>query len=244
MGLRCGLIVLSSLFFCVASVAEQESPPPAVPPPSLSISEYITALDHLASTVKQLAKPEDLPDLLNSIPPVWRIQTEQRTFEVSSEWLRHDLSEWQKKPSQEIQERIFVRLQTIRSEAASFQAPPADVSAKRARLNGILAAPEFQNIHGPTWLDRLKQRASLLLIKLLSRVFRSSAIPTISNFIVYGLIGLAMLVLTYWIYRTIRNSADLETIFPNALPVSNKEWQIWIAEARAAADAGDQVLRR
>jgi hypothetical protein len=40
-------------------------------------------------------------------------------------------------------------------------------------------------------------------------------------------------------YRTIRNSAELETIFPSPLPVSSKEWRVWIAEARAAADAGN-----
>src|SRR5436190_783700 len=113
MRLRRELIFLSSLFLCIAAVAEQQSPPA---PAALTILEYAVELDRLASTVKKLAKPEDVPDLLNSIPPVWPIQTDQRTFEVSSQWLRHDLSEWQKKPNQEIRDRISARLQTIRSE--------------------------------------------------------------------------------------------------------------------------------
>jgi hypothetical protein len=242
MGRRCRLLVLLSLFLlslclCTASIAELE--PAQTQTSTLTVSEYIAELDLLASTAKQLAHPEEVPKVLNNIPPAWRIQTAQRTFEVSSEWLRHDLNDWQRKPSQEVQDRIFARLQTLRSEAASFLGSPADVSQKRLLLNGILAGREFQNIHGPTWLDRFKQRVLELLIKLLGRVFQSSAIPTISNVVVYGLMALALLALAYWMYRTIRNSAGLETILPHSLPVSSKGWKLWMTEARKAADGGN-----
>lgn len=235
MSLRCWLLVLLLLFLCNASIAELTSAQTS----TLTVSEYIAELDRLASIAQQLAHPEEVPKLLNDIPPVWRIQTAQRTFEVSSEWLLHDLHDWQRKPSQEIRDRIFARLQTLRSEAASFQDSPADVSTKRLLLNGILAGREFQNIHGPTWLDRFKQRMLQLLIKLLGRVFQSSAIPTIGNLVVYGLMALVLLALAYWMYRTIRNSAGIETILPHSLPVSSKGWKLWMTEARMAADRGN-----
>lgn len=235
MSLRCWLLVLLLLFLCNASIAELTSAQTS----TLTVSEYIAELDRLASIAQQLAHPEEVPKLLNDIPPVWRIQTAQRTFEVSSEWLLHDLHDWQRKPSQEIRDRIFARLQTLRSEAASFQDSPADVSSKRLLLNGILAGREFQNIHGPTWLDRFKQRMLQLLIKLLGRVFQSFAIPTIGNLVVYGLMALALLALAYWMYRTIRNSAGIETILPHSLPVSSKGWKLWMTEARMAADRGN-----
>jgi uncharacterized protein DUF4129 len=42
-----------------------------------------------------------------------------------------------------------------------------------------------------------------------------------------------------WMYRTIRSSAAHETILAGPLPVSAKEWTVWLAEARAAANRGD-----
>src|SRR5271166_1224967 len=205
-----------------AELSPTPAEPAQNPTSTLTVSEYIAELDRLASSAKQLLHPEEVPKLLDNIPAVWRIQSAQRTFEVPSEWLRSDLNEWQKKPAAETQDRIVARLQLLRSEAAAFQTSPQDVSGKRLLLNGILAGREFQNVHGPTWVDRLKQRLFEALIKLLSRIFESSAIPTISNVIVYGLMGLALLALAYWMYRTIRNSAGPETILPNSLPVSSK----------------------
>jgi len=242
MGRRCTLLVLLSLFLlsiclCATSSADLEAAPQRTG--TVTVSEYIAELDSLASTARQLVHPEDVPKLLNDIPPVWRIQTPQQTFEVRSEWLRQELNEWQKNPSREIQDRVFAQLQTLRSEAASFQDSPKDVSQKRVLLKGILAGREFQNIHGPTWLDRFKQRVVELLIKLLGRVFHSSAIPTIGNAVVYGLMALALLAVAYWMYRTIRNNAGVEAIAPLSLSVSGKGWKVWMKEARLAAEGGN-----
>lgn len=242
MGRRCTLLVLlaiflSSICLSAASTADLEPAPPQTG--TVTFNEYIAKLDGLASTAKKLAHPEEVPRLLNDIPPVWRIQTPQQTFEVRSEWLRQELNEWQKKPSREIQDRIFAQLQTLRSEAASFQDSPKDVSQKRVLLNEILAGREFQNIHGPTWLDRFKQRMVELLIKLLGRVFKSSAIPTVGNVVVYGLMALALLAVAYWMYRTIRNNAGVEAIAPLSLSVSSKGWKVWMKEARLAAEGGN-----
>jgi len=234
---RRGLFVLWALFVCTACFARTEPAPPQ--PDAHTVSDYIAELDRLDSAVKQLATAEEVPALLSSIPPVWRVQGAQQTFEVRSEWLRLDLNEYQKDPNHDLQDRILARLQILRSEAASFQDSPANVSQKRELLNAILAGREFQNIHGPTWFDRLKQRALQALIGLLSRVFRSSAIPTIGNVVVYGLMALALLAVAYWMYRTIRNNAGLETIGSHAPPVSSKGWKLWMNEARQAADRGN-----
>jgi hypothetical protein len=247
MGRRFGLLIwravlLMSISLSVAAFAD---PQPAAPQTNaLTVSEYVRELDRLASSTKQLAHSEEVHPLLNEIPTTWRVQSAERTYEMSSEWLRHDLEEWQKKPGPEIQTRIVSRLQMLRAEAASFQDSAAqdsapDISRKRALLNGILAGREFQSLHGPTWLDRLKQRLVQALIDLLSRIFHSSSIPTISNVLVYGLMALALLAVAYWMYRTIRNNAGVEAIVPLTLTVSSKGWKIWMKEARAAAESGN-----
>jgi hypothetical protein len=242
MARRCRLLVSLSvllLSLCLGSASIAELEPAQAEISALTVSEYIGELDRLASATRQLALPEQVPKLSISIPPVWRIQTAQQTFEVSSEWLRHDLNDWQKKPSQEIRDSMVGGLLTLRSEAAAFEDSPVDISEKRVVLNRILAGREFQNVHRPTWLDRLKQRALELLLNLLGRVFQSSAIPTIRNLVVYGLMGLALAAMAYWMYRTIRNSAGPETILPHPLPVSSKGWKVWMTEARMAADGAN-----
>lgn len=211
----------------------------SVSQPALTVSEYITELDRLASTTAQLSQPDEVPTLLDGIPPAWKVQSAERTFNVPAEWLREQLNEWQRKPSAELQNIIVDHLQTLRSEASMFQESPAGISQQRVLLNRILAGQEFQNVHGPTWIDRLKQRLVELLVKLLGRAFHSSAIPTVSNIVIYGLMGLAILALAYWIYRTIRNDAQVNAVALHSLPVSSKGWKVWMAEAQAAADGGN-----
>ena len=230
------LSLLALLFVCLVGIAKADDDKPL---PELSIPEYTVELDRLASSTQQLAGPEDASTLIKSIPPSWRVQGTEGDFDVSSEWLRSDLAEWLKAPKREIQDRIVSRLGALRSEATSFQVLPGDSSSRRSLLNHILVAPEFQAVHGPTWWDRMKQQVQNWLVNLLLRLFSSSAIPTISNIVVYGLIGLAVLALAYWMYRTIRDNARMEVLFEGTLPVSSKEWSIWMAEAHAAAEAGN-----
>ncbi len=142
-------------------------------------------------------------------------------------------------PDADTQNLIVERLEDLRSEAAAFQSSPGDTSNKRTLLNGILAAREFNSVHGPTWTDRLKQRIEEFLIRILGRTLASSVIPTIGNILVYVLIAGAVLLLAYWMYRSIRNSGELEPSLPYPLPISSKEWTLWMAEARAASDHGN-----
>jgi len=146
MGRRCALLILLSLFFlsiCLGAASTDLEPAPPQTG-TVTVNEYVAELDGLASSAKHLVHPEDVPKLLNRIPPVWRIQTPQQIFEVSSEWLRQELNDWQKKPSREIQDRILARLQSLRSEAASFQGSPNDVSPKRVQRNSCRSGiPEY-----------------------------------------------------------------------------------------------------
>jgi hypothetical protein len=206
----------------------------------LTVDDYMAELDRLDSSVLALDKNDpNISELLPQVPTVWRVKTDQQTFKISSEWLRSSLIDWRKKSDKTAPDLISKRLENMRLEAASFEALPSDASEKRTRLDRILAAQEFRSVHGPTWLDRLKERTIQFLFRLLGRTLGSSLIPVIGNVVIYGLMVAAVLLLAYWMYRSIRNSGDLETIMPYPLPVSSKEWTVWMAEARAAAERGN-----
>jgi hypothetical protein len=106
-------------------------------------------------------------------------------------------------------------------------------------LTSILSRSEFRGVQGPSLWGRIKQRVSDFLLHLLGRLVSSSSIPMISDILVYGLIVIAVLAVAYWLYRSLRDGTRLETIMPNVLPVSAKEWPLWLAEARAAAARGE-----
>jgi hypothetical protein len=240
MGLRRIFKILLSLvlgmFLCVTCTAETEL---AAPFRALTLHEYVAELDRMGSAIKSLDhKKPDISKLLQQTPTLWRVQTEQQTFEIPSEWLRSDLIDLRDDPGEGAQDSIVDRLQSLRSEAAAFETPRPNSSKARAQLDSILAAGEFDSVHGPTWLERLKQRVERFLIRLLGRAFASSLSPTLGNVAVYGLIIVAVLLLAYWMYRSIRSSGELETILPYPLPISSKEWTLWMSEARTAADRG------
>jgi hypothetical protein len=229
-------LVLLLLLLLLAASLEAEAPAP----PTLSIPDYVAWLDRLLSRTGRLAD-ESAPwsVLVQEIPPAWRVEASGRSFDVSNAWLLRDVRALRTKPDRAARDRVLDRLRTLRFEAASFQQPFPDGSASRALLNDILSRREFRDIHGPTWIDRLRQRLLQLVLNLMERLFGSSAIPTVSNGLVYALIGLAVIVLAAWTFGSIRRSAAAESVIPDHPPVSRKESSVWLFEANEAAARGN-----
>ena len=213
---------------------------PAVPGDPLSLPQYLQSLDTVLDHVRQLPQaPENIEVVRNSLPGSWHVRVEDKQFAIPTDSLRRDLAKWEHQRDDAALQAVLRHLEILRAQAAEFGEPAPDSSSRHALLNSILARREFNSVHGRAWVDRLKQRLTQWLIKILGRALTSSIIPNLSNYFVYGLILIAVLVAAYWMYRSIRESARLETIMPSVLPVSAKEWPIWLAEARAAAARGD-----
>jgi uncharacterized protein DUF4129 len=239
MSARAWVRLLSLVLLGCASFAQTAAEPAAeAQTSSISLTQYAAELDRLIAQTQALKTPSDADVLIKTIAPIWKVESAEGSFEISSEWLRSELGEWKKQPKPETLSWIVERLRLLRAQAEGYQRPPAVVAARQAELSKILADPEFNAVRGPSWLDRLKQRVANWFLSLLTRIFSSSAIPTISDVVVYGLIGIAVLALAYWTFRTLRDNAGVETLLPGTMAVSSKEWGIWMAEAHAAADAG------
>lgn len=207
---------------------------------ALTTAEYRAELDGLLAVAQQLdSSGAATPDPLQHLPQNWPVHTDQRDFEISTEGLQRDVRRYDSEKNIANATAIRTRLEGLRREIDGFELEPQDASARRAELKSILARPEFGDVHGPTWKDRLKRWMLEKLFHLLGRIFRSTAIPTVGKFFVYGLIGLAGLALLYLVYRSIFQSPEFEEVVPRDLPVSAKEWTIWLSEARSAAARGD-----
>lgn len=206
----------------------------------LTTAQYRAELDQLLAATQPLnSSGTSAPELLHKLPQAWHVRADQREFAISTEGLQRDIRRYEKAQTAEHAIAIRTRLQALRREIDEFEKPAADYSVSRAQLSSILARPEFRDVRGPGWFDRLKQWLLDALINLLRRLFRSTAIPTISKFVVYALMSIALLALVFIAYRAIWRDRSEQEIVPRDLPVSAKEWTIWLTEARAAAAKGE-----
>jgi hypothetical protein len=208
-------------------------------PAPLTAAAYRAELDRLiVATAGIDLRRGDIPHLVDSVPNSWRVEVGGRRFDVPADWLRRELGAVAGRPDRRAAARIGDRLRRLRAELDAYEAPPRVFRDERARAAEILAAAEFAGVHGPTWFDRLRQRALGWLIGLVDRLLGSSTIPAIGRVAVTLLVILAIAALAIFVYRGFRRSARVESVLPDELPVSARPWTEWLAAARAAADEG------
>jgi hypothetical protein len=206
---------------------------------SFSIPEYSSELDRISDMANQIENnPRAADTAIDELRGDWRVESNAQVFEVNTAWMVDQFEQLKRNPVSEVRERLLERIHAMKADVESFQQVPPDSSGSRVALDKILARSEFHQVHGPTWLDRLKLKIAMWIFRLLSRFFGSSAVPVVGRVFVWSLVAIAVLVLAFFIYRTMKQNARVETIMPDVLPVSAKQWRIWLEEAEAAAAKG------
>ena len=203
----------------------------------LSSQEYVAQVARLTSIAGSLREhPEAAQQAINELRGNWKVHADGHDFFVDTGWL---IDRFRKGATDEqARSELKSRLDQLASEAAAFEQSPQDSTASHSRLEQILSRSEFHQVHGPTWWDRLKYRVLEWILRLLSRFFGASSAPTAGRVLVWTLVGVAVLTLAYFVFRTLRQSARQESAIPHISAVSAKGWRIWIAEAQAAAAKG------
>lgn len=206
---------------------------------SFSLQEYVAELDRLSGLAGQARNDPSASDIaLSELRGDWTVQADGREFKVSTEWMTDRLEDLKKNPTDATRDELIAALTGMKSDARSYGQPPLDSSAARASLTRILARSEFHDVHGPTWWDRLKYRILMWLIRVLSRTFGSSAVPTVGTIFVWTLVGVAVLALAWFVYRTMKQNSRLESFIPQVGTISAKGWRLWLEEAQASAARG------
>jgi Domain of unknown function (DUF4129) len=204
-----------------------------------SLSEYIAELDRLSALASQA---HDNPILAAKVISELRggieVQADDQVFNVNTTWIVDQFVRLQKGTDPEVRDRLLERIEALKADAKAFQQVQSDTASVRATLDQILDRGEFHQVHGPTWLDRLKFKVLAWIFGLISRFFSSSSVPVVGRVFVWSLVSIAVIVLAFFIYRTMKQNARMETIMPEVLPVSAKQWRVWMEEAQAAAANG------
>jgi hypothetical protein len=203
-----------------------------------SLSEYIAELNRLSASAKQVHEnPVVAAKVISQLRGRLKVQAEGQVFEVDTSWIVDQFVRLQKGANAEVRDRLLERIEALEADAQAFQQAPSDTASVRATLDQILARGEFHQVHGPTWLDRLKLRILSWIFRLISRFFGSSSVPVVGRVLVWSLVAIAVAVLAFFVYRTITQNG-IETIMPEVMPVSAKQWRVWMEEAQAAAAKG------
>jgi len=224
------LLLLSCL--CLSAAAG------AAEPGILSVAEYTAELERLSTLASQVHDDSHAVDAaLEDLRGDWKVESDGQVFDVNKAGVVDQFEKLKKNPDGDAR-NLLERLAAMKADAQAFQQPPLDSSGSRAALNRILARSEFHQVHGPTWFDRLKMKIVSWILRLLTVTFGSSSAPVVGRILVWTLVAIAVLALAWFIYREMKRNARLETIMPEVLPVSAKQWRVWLEEAQAAAAKG------
>ena len=206
---------------------------------TLSLSEYAQELDRLSIMAGEAsANPAAAEAAREELRGGWKVESGGQAFDVDTGWMLDCFDRLKASPDNRIRDQLLERIRALRADALAFVQPPPDSARARATLERILARREFHEVHGPSWLDRLKFRMELWIFRLLSRLFGSSSVPVINRVVVWILVAIAVLVLASFIYRAINKSAGLESIMLETPPAAAKKWRLWMEEAEEAAGRG------
>lgn len=214
---------------------------PAAPPAELTVREFAEALDAIEVQLSALdpAQPGRASGIAAEIPRSWIVVAGDRRFEVPGLWLRAELASWIAHPDRTAQKALVAHVSTLRRDALGYDTAGADDASMRASLERILSAHEFAGVSGPSWWARLKARILRWLEQLVLHALGSSAVPIVTNALIYVLAVLAVVVIFVSIQRQLRRRASLDPKFqpPAAVP-SDRPWPIWMQDAHTASADG------
>jgi hypothetical protein len=223
------------LFTCYASLAAF-----GTMSHSYSFDQYISELDRLSLLANQGGNDASAArSAIDELRGGWTINVQGDSFDLSTSWFVSQFEKLGAGSNTDVQKQLLDRIATMKADALGYEQPAPDASAAHKTLEQILARKEFHQVHGPTWLDRLQYKIMEWLNALFSKFVSSSSVPIIGKSIIWGLVALAVLALAWLIYREMKRNARVDGLIPDVVPVSAKNWTVWLAEAEAAAAKGN-----
>jgi hypothetical protein len=201
---------------------------------SLTVSALTDELGRLSASLRENGAPEEMGDLARTLPTQWTVLTNERSYTISTRYLREQLSSGS-------QENASAWVRNLRSQLASYSSTaPSNATNARAELDQILGGPEFAAVRPPSAWDLFRQRVSAWFARLLAHLFRAMERHPIGGkilfwFLVVGCVG----VIAMWVFRFMISRDRLESLPSGRIADASRTWQEWIRIAREAAGRAD-----
>lgn len=216
----------------------------SVDAPTYDSASFLAELARLKTELESARKSsESLRNYRESLPEEWPVDAGGTHYVISTALLTSRLKKAERQSENRDQEANQARdyLDALAAEVSSLsaQASPRADSA-RAKLDAILARPEFARKGQQTWWDKVRDHIdeilSSALIRLLSRVGGQKSLGYALIWI--GICAAAILV-AYWIFRHWFRTARAAEMVLLATQAPVRSWHEWIFAAREAAGRSD-----
>ena len=237
--LSLALVVLPCAISRTAEAAQNSAAAPIY-----NSASFLTELARLKTELESARKSsESLRNYRESLPEAWAVDSGETHYVVSTALLASRLTKAERQSENREQEANQARdyLDALAAEVSSLsvQASPRADSA-RAKLDVILARPEFARMSQQTWWDKVRDRVdeivSNALIRLLARVGGQK--PLGYALVWIGICAAAILV-AYWIFRRWFRAARVAEMVLRSTQTPVRSWHEWIFAAREAAGRSD-----
>ena len=242
MPMKCS-IALAPLLLCFWSVAVSASAQNADPMaataaptenPAYDRASFAVELNRLSGALEKKLSTNDMAALRDSLPRRWTVATPERTYSISSEQLRNELTSLSR-------EKALFWTRRLAAEVQNNSLPPAqDPGNPRSELTQILARPEFAAVRPPSAWDLFKQRIAYWLYNLLLRLFSTIGRHPITGQILFWAViiaavgGIALL-----LFRLVSRRDRIDALQASTAVSVSRSWQEWIRAAHEAANRGD-----
>jgi hypothetical protein len=240
--LAVSLLALIAIHAGAARAAE--SAPQTSAGPNYDWQSFTQELARLDSELDIARKtPGNLHAYRESLPSRWAVTVGGRRYDVPTDLLVSRLVKAEKYPEvrgqQLDQARIYLRALATETALLSIQ-PPLRTDSARAKLDAILARPEYAHTRQESWWDKIRARVNELLFNALTRILRRvGGQASLGYALLWIAICSAAILIAYWIFRRWFRAARGEEMALQAAAVPMRSWQEWVFAARGAAGSGD-----
>jgi len=217
---------------------------PGGPRVELGVSAYKASLEQWKAGAANLeAHPETATTWRDSLPASISVKSGEGSVDVPTDWIRTAVADFEKEPVKRkaIAAEVQQRLAHMQDEARALESATVPLPGAQAKLNDILSRREFSSVRAPNWFDRLREQATLWLMRMMEKLFGSMPkMPGAGELLVWVVIAVALSVLAIWLKRALESAAASEVPVPVDVPgVPLRSSTQWMTDGRAAATRGD-----
>lgn len=238
--------VLTVTFILLAGTFAFSSGPavqiPVVKSQQITIGKFDQEIQRIDAALADLkSNAQTAVPLHESIPDKYIVVAGKASFTIDNTVLKKSVGEYviaYPHRKAELLSSMQSELQQMRQGLTDY-VRPQQYNQERAKLQEVLSRREFHRVAGPTFFDKLKEKANAWIARILMKLFgKMPSGKAGSQIVTWVLIAIATCLLVIWIVRNIRRKEVEIVREPILFAPSGKHWRVWLNEAHSAAAKG------
>lgn len=236
-------LILFALVTSRGSARAADSPPKPSANTIYDATSFAQELERLKAGLETARNsPNGLGGVRNSLPKSWTVDAGGRRYDVSTAAVVSRLAKAETQPEVRRREidQAQAYLDALAAEASSASGPSSPDAVAKAKLQAILARPEYASRPRASAWERIRSRILRAIDHALEFLFgRFHGQAYFGNALLWLALCAAAVLIAYWIFRRWFRAARVQEITLQAEAAPLRSWQEWIFAAREAAGRGD-----